>query len=289
MNPLYSVLMKVRPAFLAEIVKKTLGVKRRVISDKWNNRFWVDPVSHFGFELISTKEYEPILSKFIQDVLGPQDTVVDVGANEGYFSVLAGKIIKTGRVLAFEPQQRLVDIIVRNAELNSLNNVVLFPIALSDSIGEAVFHLSLSTNTGSSSFYKSWKSPTKKQRVNTNSLDECLLQQGVDKVRLIKIDCEGGEIKVVPGLLQSLRRGLIDMMLLEYHEGIIGWEQVRKLHRSVLETGYILSRTGLGLWVYHKKGLEKELLKFGTLDRVELDERGNFIYKDYVPTQTVSN
>lgn len=286
MHILYQTLMKCRPAFMVEIAKKAFRIKRQILLDKYQNKFWVDPVSHFGFELISTKEYEPVLTEFIRQVLGPEDVFVDVGANEGYFSILASKLVKTGKVLAFEPQNRLVSVLKKNIQLNFTENVILCPIALSDCQGEATLHLSLSVNTGSSSFYKSWRNPSKKQKVETDSLDSYLKKLDVNQVRLIKVDCEGGENKVVKGLVESLSRGLIDFLLVEYHEGIIGLDEVRKTHKLIIQTGYVLSRIESGLWVYHRPSMEIDLLKLGALNRVILDEGGNFVYQQKVPTQS---
>lgn len=279
--------MSIRPALLAEIVKKTLRIKRKMYSDKYQNNFWIDPVSHFGFELISTREYEPVLTEFIRKVLGPDDVFVDVGANEGYFSILASKLLKSGKVLAFEPQQRLVSVFRKNIQLNDAENISLFPVALSDCSGQATLHLSLSTNTGSSSFYKSWRNPSKKQTVQTDSLDSFFKKLDIHKVRLIKVDCEGGEISVVRGLIQSLSLEIIDMLLVEYHEGIIGPDEVRKTHQAIIKTGYVLSRVASGLWVYHRPGLESQLLKLGNVNKVNLDEGGKFICETKCPTLEV--
>ena len=84
--------------------------------------------------------HEPEVSRFLASVLQPGDTVVDVGAHVGYYSLLAGRVVgPTGRVFAFEPEpsnyRRLRDHLVQNG----LGEVQSFNVALGSAPGDERF------------------------------------------------------------------------------------------------------------------------------------------------------
>ena len=108
-------LMKLRPAFLASFVKRILRIKVRNVSTTFG-QFQVDPVSFFGRALIENGEYEGEVAGAISDLLSDGQVFIDIGANNGYFSVRASQYVGgDGMVLAIEPQARLIPKINRIA------------------------------------------------------------------------------------------------------------------------------------------------------------------------------
>ena len=217
---LQSVLMRVRPAALASAFKKTLRVKRTTINTP-AGRFFVDPVSQFGSHL-GRGYYEPELTFALWSLLSPGDTFVDVGANEGYFSVIASKLVGTdGKVLAIEPQTRLRSVLETNFELNDVTNVRVFDVAISDRQGTATLHLAPDTNTGSSGLrqgtvYKNLETP-----VETLTLSELLTKAAVERVDLMKMDIEGFEFEAVLGSPELFREHRIRWFALELHPSMM--------------------------------------------------------------------
>ena len=162
MQIIYNIIMKIRPTFLASKIKSFLKLKRQIISTDYG-KFFIDPVSNFGHSLRTNRVYEEDLTQIFQQILGPGDTVVDVGANEGYYSILASKIVGTeGKIFAIEPQSRLQNIIFNNIELNEAYNIVVHQTTVSDSIGSVKLNLTPDTNSGSSGILQStrYKNPT---------------------------------------------------------------------------------------------------------------------------------
>src|SRR4051795_13108866 len=97
------ILRRIRPALLASYLKRLLRIKRVVVRTG-AGAFFVDPISHLGAQLIDTGEYEPDMMATLEKHLSAGGVFVDVGANEGYFSVEAGRIVgPSGRVVAVEP------------------------------------------------------------------------------------------------------------------------------------------------------------------------------------------
>ena len=183
-------LLRIRPAPLASSAKCVVGV-RRVPFTTVEGTFWVDPVSAFGYNLTTKTGYEPGMRSTLAACLGPGKTFVDLGANEGYFSVIAAKIVgESGRVLAIEPQERLLPVINANLRLNDLHNVTVQTCGVD--MARSARPISHPTSTGSSGLSRStryeWRNRTSRPR-HVQLLD----QYGINRVDLMKVDIEGGE------------------------------------------------------------------------------------------------
>src|SRR5689334_14273446 len=121
---LYRMLMAVRPAQAADMLKSLLRIRRRNLVTELGYTFHVDPVSVFGNALMDACVYEPGLTRVFCAVLRRGDAVIDLGANEGYFSVLAGSLVgPDGCVHCIEPQSRLQTILRNNLAANCIHNV----------------------------------------------------------------------------------------------------------------------------------------------------------------------
>lgn len=208
---------KVRPIELAFLLKKFLLIKRSI--KKINGFNWfIDPISDFGLRLVEEGSYEKEMTALILDNLSENDTFVDLGGNEGYFSILASeKVRQGGKIYCIEPQQRLWNVILNNIQLNRCKNICLFPFAISDK--EATIELTLSPdiNTGSSTFAAdARRSFWKKQTINAETLDS-LFYQKVNSIELIKIDIEGFELFALKGAEKLLKNKIIKKLIIELH------------------------------------------------------------------------
>jgi hypothetical protein len=84
-------------------------------------RLYLNPLSHVGQQILRPGVYEPDTYAIIRSRLRPSDVFVEVGANEGVYSALAGKLVgERGVVLAVEPQVAFRGIIEINCRLNDL-------------------------------------------------------------------------------------------------------------------------------------------------------------------------
>jgi len=186
-----------RPLELALFLKWALRVKRLEVATQ-GIKLWVDPASNFGKRILREGNYEAELTSTFHELLSPGQTFVDVGANEGWFSMLAAKLVgSSGRVLACEPQERLWPVIAKNIFLNNFANVQLLPFAVAEQPGEAVINLYPSLNTGSSNISTTRRRWETQQRIKLLPLTDLLASlQGRD-VDLVKVDVEGFEHKVL--------------------------------------------------------------------------------------------
>ena len=95
---LQTILLKIRPAPLASMLKRILRVRRTVIETPLG-QFWIDPVSNLGRALSQEGVYEPGMQQTLSRFLKTGGVFIDLGANEGYFAVLAAKAVGAdGRV-----------------------------------------------------------------------------------------------------------------------------------------------------------------------------------------------
>ena len=198
-----------------------VGMGRRVIKTE-NGSFWIDPWSAFGAALVKAGVHEPAMIQWVRDNLTPGGTFVDVGANEGYFSVIAAKRCgEKGRVYAIEPQERCHAALRENSRLNGCNNIEIMPFVVSDHYGEAELHLHSATNTGATSIWRRSRSGIRTMKAICRPLDVLLDRKDIGTVDLLKIDIEGAEYEAVMGSQQLFRSGRIKAIALEAHPAIL--------------------------------------------------------------------
>lgn len=218
---------KLRPVEIRLLAKYVFRIRRKAIQLKDNSIYFIDPVSNLGLQLQKQGTYEPETTDVIVSLLSAGDTFVDLGCNEGYFSILAGKICgMQGKVFAIEPQERLWEIIKKNGELNGLSNIELIPYGIGAENGELLLKLYPSTNTGASSFSDAYNftisAPWLRsklygtQLVKVVTLDHLRYQFPAD-IKLIKIDIEGFEYEALKGATMLLREKVFKNILIEIH------------------------------------------------------------------------
>ncbi len=125
--------------------------------------------------------------------------VYDIGAHWGFYSLVASRIVgEEGKVYAFEPVPSNVETIRKNLELNGIQNVDIFEMAVSDIVGTVHFDLGGDTGLGKIS-------PDGRLEVTTDTLDNLIQQRHLIPPHVIKIDVEGSEVSVLQGALHTLR------------------------------------------------------------------------------------
>jgi len=141
------------------------------------------------------------VSNFLVGYLDEGDIFVDVGANIGYFTVLAGLCVgAAGRVHAVEPDADNAALLARNVALNGLSNVQLHRTAVSDHCGEAPLFRGTS-NSGAHSLLRK-NGLTAGPSVPVVTLDRLLHAE--PRIKLLKIDVQGAEMSVLRGLAERL-------------------------------------------------------------------------------------
>lgn len=215
------VLFHIRPAFVASWLKKLAGMRRRDIATG-RGVFHVDPVSQFAVALASPRGYEPEMCSALEHFLKPSGVFVDVGANEGFFAVMASKLVGGGgRVLAVEPQSRLKVVVERNLRLNRALNAILVQAAISDTEGSVELFVSPDMNTGSTSLRNSTRYRLPSETVSVMTLSQLFEFAGIQSADLVKMDIEGSEYEAVLGSQELFRSHRIRAFAFELHHEAI--------------------------------------------------------------------
>ena len=205
-------------------VANVYGVKMEL-----NPNEYIDSSIYNGtFETDTIKAFEKLFKK--------DDVFFDIGANVGFYSLLAAKYLGAkGKIIAFEPTQYGYNKTLRNVSLNTFENIIVEKIALSDTNGEKEMF-----------FNSSWPIDNKfdqKEKSNEllafETLDSYVERNNIKKINLIKIDVDGFEYKIMKGAKQTLKN-MAPVLVLE----ICGYtlkrngDSVAELINFLKELGY---------------------------------------------------
>lgn len=172
-------------------------------------RIMLHPHDGLSSILAASGFYEPHELMVLKKLLQPGDTFIDCGANIGFYTLYAASLVgQTGRVLAFEPSAREMTRLQENIALNHLPQITTFTCALSDHEGSAQFSIAASAgeNTLAEHFGYTDTGLTERVTVQLRTLDNLAREQGLNNLRLIKIDVEGAELHVLRGAQDLLTR-----------------------------------------------------------------------------------
>ena len=195
--------------------------------------------------------YERPLTRHLRKVLRKGSVFYDIGANVGYFTLLASELVGgEGEVHAFEPVPANSELLARNIEQNTIQNVILNEIAVSSEPGTLTLFLpDVAINTGWASIVPSDRRHQELQ-VPTIALDDYVSRVGVRSPDVIKIDIEGAEPRALAGMGALIRSEGAPDIAVEINSYL--------LQRSGLDSGAItvpLAQAGYALYRFEEKGL----------------------------------
>jgi len=222
-----------------------IGIPLSVVSkvDRFTIKFIA--TSYLEYHLRAKQGYkrEPITVHWIIDVIGIDDTVYDVGANVGTYSLLIGKRAEagSGTVLAFEPEASNFSSLNKNIILNGLQDkVVPYAVAFGNTRRVTSFFLS-STTPGSSCHSidgseSEGKPFTAKhtQGAYVVTIDDFVAESGVPFPNHIKIDVDGAEGGIVAGMKNTLADIRLQTIMIEITEET----SLGEVEKEILESGF---------------------------------------------------
>ena len=172
------------------------------------------------FETFGIGVYDIALAR-----LRPGDTVIDIGANIGCFALAAWQAVGArGRVLALEPVSRTFERLTANVAMNDATSVEPLRLALADHIGD----LKLFTPPEQYLFASKFNSidgrnfSGEMQQVPCTTITALLERHHIERVALLKLDCEGSEHEIVHSM-NAEAAAKIDHIVMELHN-VPGWQ-----------------------------------------------------------------
>ena len=153
------------------------------------------------------------IEAFMLDYVSAGNTILDIGANIGYYTVQFGRMVgPNGSVHAFEPLSHQHSILAQNIALNGLSTVTVNKQIATDGPGEKRIYFAGKYSTGSSSMQVE---TSEYEDVPCTALDEYCQQQTITQIDLVKIDVEGHEYFVLEGMRKLLEKKAIKRLFVE--------------------------------------------------------------------------
>jgi FkbM family methyltransferase len=211
------------------VLDKALGDPLRLFTRRWEwkvtyhalpnpirigkNCFFHRSEDAYIISRLSLKVYEPEVNEQIMKLLQPGMTMVDVGANLGWYTCLAAQLIgPSGYVYAFEASPSTVEVLRKNIAVNGNKNIKVTAKGVTDKADKVTFFVEEAS--GASSLFSSGHEVTRME-VEAISLDEFFQQEGWPPVHLVKIDIEGAEKLALEGMRQLSQRNPQLMLIVE--------------------------------------------------------------------------
>ena len=170
------------------------------------------PLESFNFDA-----YEYYDSKMLFNLSKECNTVFDIGANLGWYSIFLAIIDNQKQIYSFEPIPETFSAFKRNIEINKVENITTINLALSNEEKEIEMFYTPSL-TGASSFKNLQENATHTRSIKTRTLDDFTQDSKIESIDFVKCDVEGAELLVIEGGMKSI----------EKHKPILFLEMLRK-------------------------------------------------------------
>lgn len=227
------------------ITKSIQGISDLYIKDRYGSTFLAPNLyDTTAFYLFIDGLIEPEVTKILTRHLKPGMVFLDVGANIGFFSALAGKRVgKIGRVIAVEPSPRIFSYLQRNMHSNNLSNVALEnSAAFEENVEKVPFYEAPTEKFSMGALAPQFHD--KPIMVKAVRLDSILLKYGIDHVDILKLDTEGAEARVLNGAKNLLTGERPPLVIFEFND----WAEARMRNLKVGDSQRILRSYGYSLW-----------------------------------------
>lgn len=190
-----------------------------VISTQHGFKICISAEDQVCATLRSGGSYEPAVTSVVRRVLAPGSRFVDIGANIGYFSVMAAMLVgEAGRVFAVEPYAYNLKLLTLNLKLNSCANVEILPFALSNERGLLNYDDSAGNSGQVFELGSELAALLDSVLVYAVALDDIMANE--TPIDLIKMDIEGAEHLALQGMQATVLRDR-PIIISEVSEGFL--------------------------------------------------------------------
>ncbi len=202
-------------------------------------------------EMCLTGGYAPLEAALVRAALPAGGTLVDVGANIGFFTLVGAACVgAAGRVVALEPDPRIAAVLRQNVAMNGLPHVRVMQVAAADTAGMAVLagFSEAAGNWGTSSLSHATPAGAPTFEVRCAPLDQLMDEAEVASADLVKVDVEGAEHRVLRGMRDGLRAGRYGRVMVEMHpwehaDFTAALEEMAEEMRSAGYTGWLVEES----------------------------------------------
>ena len=147
--------------------------------------------------------------------------ILDIGSNIGYHTTMLAKENANSKIISIEASPTIFKILKENCNANKFTNIIFYNNAITDQDDlEITFYNRDSMSTTNKLVLDDWQVPEydiKQEKTKTITIDTILEREKIDKVLLLKMDIEGGEVVALTGAKSSLEQKKIQNLMIEYH------------------------------------------------------------------------
>lgn len=183
-------------------------------------------------------EDERYITKLLPRVLGLGDVLFDIGANVGFYSCFAAPLCgRSGAIHAFEANPHLIPHLRRSAHLNAdATEIVVNEVAVGKTAGGVLTLFDPEWIGSSSVFRQAWLNTSSSVSVPATTIDEYRRSRKIDRIDVIKLDIEGGELDALRGMEETFEVCPPNVIICELAREVTGSDDPS----PTLETSYPL-------------------------------------------------
>ena len=174
---------------------------------KSNSVYWIQDELNEEYELNHLK-------------IADNDVIIDIGAHVGVVSTYLSKANPNCKIYSFEPTLNTFHCLNKNIIKNEIKNVKIFNMAITSDGRDVIMNMPIGNTGGSSFLYEPssgfyYKNNIKSLAINT-VIEDILKTEKTDKIKLLKIDCEGAEYDIIKNIKPELF-SKIEHIIGEFH------------------------------------------------------------------------
>jgi len=178
--------------------------------------------------------YEGGTTRLFERLLKPGMRFVDVGANIGWFSLLAAKLVgNSGAVYAFEPEVTCARFLRKSAQENGFANLQIEQLCVSNSVGSITLYVAVASHGGNSTIRRSESQSYQFSRPQDCTSLDAYFEKSQKSISLLKIDVEGAEPEVLEGAQRLVVSELVERIIMEWNPD--SWIEKRDLLNSLFQ------------------------------------------------------
>lgn len=148
------------------------------------------------------------------------DIVIDVGAHVGFFTIYVARQASEGKIYAFEPYSKSFNLLKKNVEMNKLSNVITENCAVLKNSGTATLFIDRDFAISNTLFGA--ETDLEKELVTTISIQDIFDKYKIERVDLLKLDCEGAEFEIILNLSKDVLEKIVKISA-EIHQDVVGY------------------------------------------------------------------
>jgi FkbM family methyltransferase len=146
--------------------------------------------------------YEMDVSELLRSLVKPRSTVIDVGANIGWFTLLAAKL-GASKIVAFEPDSNNLRLLRQSMMANGFRNIICYDFCVTSHEGYVSLFV-VDNMCGLNSIIRRSPATSGEIHAKSTTLDTIVREQEIQEIDVLKIDVEGAEAEVISGGTEAL-------------------------------------------------------------------------------------